>query len=45
MSIQSNWDKVCEEAELSSVDKNVLWERQFLNSFSTVSELWAYLIF
>ncbi|MEC8011538.1 MAG: type II toxin-antitoxin system HipA family toxin [Pseudomonadota bacterium] len=36
MSIQSNWDKVCDEAELSSVDKNVLWERQFLNSFSMV---------
>jgi serine/threonine-protein kinase HipA len=32
--IKRNWDGVCEEAELSEVDKKLLWGRQFLNSFS-----------
>ena len=32
--IRDNWEKVSEEAELSPVDKNYLWGRQFLNPFS-----------
>lgn len=32
--IRDNWEKVCEEAELSPVDKNYLWGRQFFNPFS-----------
>jgi len=32
--IEANWDKVCDEAELTDVDKNLLWNRQFLNSFA-----------
>ncbi|MCB1676171.1 MAG: type II toxin-antitoxin system HipA family toxin [Halioglobus sp.] len=31
--IEANWDKVCDEAKLSTVDRNLLWERQFLNPF------------
>ena len=34
--IRDNWNQVCEEAELSIIDQNYLWERQFLNPFSTV---------
>lgn len=33
--IKRHWDGVCEEAELSEVDKKLLWSRQFLNPFST----------
>lgn len=32
--IEQHWDAVCEEAELSEVDKKLFWRRQFLNSFS-----------
>jgi serine/threonine-protein kinase HipA len=32
--ICEHWDAVCEEAQLSEVDKNLLWQRQFLNPFS-----------
>jgi len=32
--IRDNWEGVCEEAELSPVEKNYLWGRQFLNPFS-----------
>jgi len=32
--IKRHWDCVCEEAELSEVDKKLLWSRQFLNPFS-----------
>jgi serine/threonine-protein kinase HipA len=32
--IRDNWERVCGEAELSPVDKNYLWGRQFLNPFS-----------
>ena len=32
--IRENWDMVCEEAQLSEVDKKYLWKRQFLNLFS-----------
>lgn len=33
--IQTHWDAVCEEAQLSQVDKNLFWKRQFLNPYST----------
>jgi serine/threonine-protein kinase HipA len=32
--IQENWDMICNEAQLSEVDKRLLWRRQFLNPFS-----------
>lgn len=32
--IRENWERVCEEADLSPVDKNYLWGRQVLNPFS-----------
>ena len=32
--ISEHWDEVCAEAQLSEVDKNLLWGRQFLNPFS-----------
>ena len=32
--ICDNWDEVCEEAQLSKVDKLLFWENQFLNPFS-----------
>lgn len=34
--IRDHWNMVCEEAELSPVDKNFLWGHQFLNPFSVV---------
>ncbi len=33
--LEKYWDAVCEEAEYSEVDKNLLWRRQFLNPYST----------
>ncbi len=32
--IEGQWDAVCDKAELSEVDRKLLWGRQFLNSFS-----------
>ena len=32
--IERHWDAVCEEAELTEVDKKLLWRRQFLNTYS-----------
>lgn len=32
--IETNWDSVCDEAQLREVDKKMLWGRQFLNPFS-----------
>jgi serine/threonine-protein kinase HipA len=32
--IRDNWSSVCEEARLTSVDKALMWHRQFLNPFS-----------
>lgn len=32
--IHDSWERICEEAELSPVEKNYLWGRQFLNPFS-----------
>ena len=34
--IETHWDDVCTEAQLSEVDKNLFWGRQFLNPFSTM---------
>ncbi|WP_237762285.1 HipA domain-containing protein [Legionella shakespearei] len=31
--VHANWDLICEEASLNSVDKNYMRSRQFLNSF------------
>ena len=32
--IENQWDAVCEEAELSEVDKELFWKRQFLNPYA-----------
>ena len=32
--IRDGWDEVCAEAELTEVDKNLFWKRQFLNPFA-----------
>ena len=32
--IRKNWNAVCEEAQLSEVDRRHQWGRQFLNQFS-----------
>jgi serine/threonine-protein kinase HipA len=32
--IKEQWNAVCEEAGLSTVDRNLLWGRQFLNPYS-----------
>lgn len=32
--IEQNWDAVCDEAELTVIDKKLLWKRQFLNPFA-----------
>ena len=34
-SIEKHWDSVCENAELSEVDRKLFWGRQFLNPYST----------
>lgn len=34
--IEQNWNTVCDEAELSKVDRSLLWQRQFLNPYSTI---------
>lgn len=32
--IEANWDKICDEANLSAVDRKLFWKRQFLNAFA-----------
>lgn len=32
--INAQWSTVCNEAELSEVDRNLMWHRQFLNPFA-----------
>lgn len=32
--IESNWEQACDEANLSAVDRQLLWKRQFLNPFA-----------
>ncbi len=36
--IEEHWNSVCDEAQLSVVDKKLLWGRQFLNPYSTATE-------
>ena len=36
--IEEHWHTVCDAALLSEVDKKLLWRRQFLNPFSTMTE-------
>ena len=36
--IEEYWHPVCDAAQLSEVDKKLLWGRQFLNPFSTMTE-------
>ncbi len=31
--IKDNWEAICDEAQLSLVDRNLFWQRQFLNPF------------
>ncbi len=33
--IETQWDDVCERADLTEVDRNGFWHRQFLNPYST----------
>ena len=33
--IEQRWDSVCDEAQLSEIDKKLLWGRQFLNEYSS----------
>jgi len=33
-SIGRNWSALCEEADLTGIDRSLLWGRQFLNSFA-----------
>jgi serine/threonine-protein kinase HipA len=32
--IKANWDAVCDEAKLTKLARNMLWERQFMNPFA-----------
>ncbi|MDQ7048482.1 MAG: type II toxin-antitoxin system HipA family toxin [Enterobacterales bacterium] len=32
--IKSNWNRVCDEAQLSIIDRKLFWGRQFLNRYS-----------
>jgi serine/threonine-protein kinase HipA len=34
IAIGENWEGVCEEADLTQIDRSYLWGRQFLNSFA-----------
>ena len=34
--ILDNWDAVCEEAQLSEIDRALFWGRQFLNPYSVI---------
>ncbi|MFV1982657.1 MAG: type II toxin-antitoxin system HipA family toxin [Thiohalomonadales bacterium] len=36
--IEEKWNAVCDEAKLNEVDRKVLWGRQFLNAFSTITD-------
>ena len=33
--IESQWSDVCDQAELTEVDRNSFWRRQFLNPYAT----------
>ena len=34
--IETHWNSVCDEAELSTMGRNLLWRRQFLNPYSII---------
>ena len=34
--IEKHWDEVCDEAEVTTVDRSLFWQRQFLNPFSII---------
>ena len=36
--IEQNWKVVCDEADLSEVDRSLLWGKQFLNPYSVVTQ-------
>lgn len=36
MVIEQNWHAVCDEAQLTEIDKKLFWRRQFLNPFSVI---------
>lgn len=36
--IEEHWNIVCDEANLSEIDKKLFWRRQFLNPFSITSD-------
>lgn len=38
LAIENNWDAVCDETQLSPVDKKLLRGRDFLNPYSTMTE-------
>lgn len=31
--MEKNWNRICDEAELSTIDRTYLWKRQFLNDY------------
>jgi serine/threonine-protein kinase HipA len=33
--IETRWDEVCDQAELTQVDRALFWQRQFLNPYAT----------
>jgi len=37
--IKTNWNSVCDEANLSETDRKLFWKRQFLNPYSTKEEM------
>ena len=37
--IEQHWDSVCEEAQLSALEKKLLWGRQFLNPYSAQQQV------
>lgn len=32
--VRERWDQVCQEADLTEVDRNLMWRRQFLNPYA-----------
>jgi serine/threonine-protein kinase HipA len=36
--IEQYWDAICKKAELSNIDKKLLWGKQFLNPYSLVTK-------
>ena len=36
--IQANWDDVCDEAQLSNLERQQLWKREFLNDYASYDQ-------